>query len=144
MGPEPDHVRIARALAVAATRRDDDRDDEDEQDLLDALSPVGAAPTVDGPVADTAASGPVADPAERGTVADTAAPRPAEGSAPLLVHVVPGGDDPASWMRAGARAERIRTALAAESIARPLPPVRVVVRGPAPAADRRPDPQEDA
>lgn len=153
MGPEPDHVRIARALAVAATRRDDDRDDEDEQDLLVALSPAGAAPTVDGPVADPAApgpvadpaaAGPVADPAERGPVADTAAPGPAEGSAPLLVHVVPGGDDPASWMRAGARAERIRTALAAESIARPLPPVRVVVRGPAPAADRRPDPQEDA
>lgn len=87
----------------------------------DVRPPAGQEPVVTGPVS----TGPA------GTV---------------VVRVSPGADDGASWARAGARAERIRTALAAESIARPLPPVFVELTAPVPSpalrADRSPDHQE--
>lgn len=47
--------------------------------------------------------------------------------APGLIEVAPGGDAPQHWVEAGGLAERIRTALGAESIAAPLPPIEVRV-----------------
>lgn len=56
-----------------------------------------------------------------GAEGDGAPPRVRRGPGPLDVEVAPGDADPASWARAGMMVERLRTAVAAEAIARPLP-----------------------
>ncbi|MFC7376323.1 coenzyme F420-0:L-glutamate ligase [Brachybacterium sp. GCM10030267] len=52
------------------------------------------------------------------------------GGEPRRILVTPGGADPADWVAAGELAERVRTALGAEAIAAPLPPLTVVVTHP--------------
>lgn len=53
--------------------------------------------------------------------------------APDRIEVHPAGTEPAHWIAAGALAERIRTALGAESIASALPDIRIqIVQEPAP------------
>lgn len=47
--------------------------------------------------------------------------------APHRIEVRPGGTSPSAWAGAGVLTERIRTALGAESIQAPLPPVEVTV-----------------
>lgn len=62
--------------------------------------------------------------------AKTATPVPAATArlvSPGLIEVAAAADAPQHWAAAGALAERIRTALGAESIAAPLPPVEVRV-----------------
>lgn len=48
----------------------------------------------------------------------------------LRIRVVPQGSEERSWIAAGMVAERVRTALAAEDIARALPPIAVLIGGP--------------
>lgn len=82
-------------------------------------------------------------PDDRST-APTASGARAHLIAPDLVEVVPAGTGPQEWAQAGALAERILTALGAESIASPLPPieVRIVAPGSSPgsAPPRHPGP----
>lgn len=73
----------------------------------------------------------------RGDEGAADAAQPSVRREPGALHVVPAGDDPASWIAAGGLAERIRTALGAESLAAPLPPLAVLIDRPAPEEPRR-------
>lgn len=61
------------------------------------------------------------DGAAAGAEGAGAPPRVRRGPGALDIEVAPGDADPASWARAGMMVERLRTAVAAEAIARPLP-----------------------
>lgn len=61
-------------------------------------------------------------------------------TAPGMVEVVPAGESPQHWVEAGALAERVRTALGAECIAAPLPPVEVRVVPPDDSPGSAPSP----
>lgn len=109
MSPEPDEERIARALAVAAIPRDGAA----PLAARAHLSPVGPA----GAPAQHAAPAADASPVPAGVPASTSAPgtivvRPADGTAAALID-------------AATLAERVRTALGAETLAAPLPPLEV-------------------
>ncbi|MGY5765933.1 coenzyme F420-0:L-glutamate ligase [Brachybacterium sp. DNPG3] len=65
----------------------------------------------------------------RPDAADGRTPR-IERPAPDRIVIVPADAAPEDWAAAGALAERVRTALGAESIARPLPDIAVVVGAP--------------
>lgn len=66
-------------------------------------------------------AGTEAEHAAAGAEGAGAPPRVRRGPGALDVEVAPGDADPASWARAGMMVERLRTAVAAEAIARPLP-----------------------
>jgi coenzyme F420-0:L-glutamate ligase/coenzyme F420-1:gamma-L-glutamate ligase len=100
VAPEEDAVRIARAVTVA-----------------------NAA----GQVARAGADAEAAPEPDADADAPESAPH-AQVEAADLVVVTAGGEGPAALLEAGACAQRVRVALGAESIARELPPVRVLVR----------------
>lgn len=111
MSPEPDDERIERALDVARCERSD-------------------APDASGAADATAGSVDSAVPVDH-------LPARAHRRGDAIL-VEPPADTPAGWAAAGALAERIRTALGAEAIASPLPPLVVRVGAPAdPASQHR-------
>ena len=113
MSPEPADQRITRAIEVA---------------LIPRPTAAGAGPaTTDARPASRDATAALSPPAATARLVD-----------PDRIEVTPVADSPAHWMAAGALAERIRTALGAEEIAAPLPPVHLEITPPPPHPDEEP------
>lgn len=123
MSPEPAADRVRRALAVASLPRPGEAARRATARLVHAVRPQDALLEETG----------------EASAAPVTSPRTEPGS-PSHVLITPAGPEPEDWLAAGALAERIRTALGAESFGAPLPPLPVEI-------DSRPDhpdhPQEN-
>lgn len=134
MSPEPAQERLRRALEVAALPRPGATD----RRATARLAPPAGRGTAPPDRSDGRAGHP--PPRDASTTPGEPAPGEPDGprTAPVArIEVTPIGTEPADWIAAGELAERIRTALGAESIADPLPPAQIEITHPLTPEDPR-------
>nr|WP_245349231.1 coenzyme F420-0:L-glutamate ligase [Brachybacterium fresconis] len=134
MSPEPAAERLRRALEVAALPRPGTAARRATARLASPLG-RGAAHT-------DRSDGNAVPPPPGDASVPRGAPAPDGPDGPctppvVRIEVTPLGAGPADWIAAGELAERIRTALGAESIADPLPPVQIEITHPLTPEDPR-------
>ncbi|MCL6423956.1 coenzyme F420-0:L-glutamate ligase [Brachybacterium sp. JHP9] len=115
MDPEPEAIRIARALEIAALALP----------RLRARAALESCPA-EGPARGTGVDG---DRGDRGDRGDDRAGRDDRVGTRVRVLVHPASDAPRDWADAGALAERIRTALGAEALGAPLGAIPIAIVG---------------
>lgn len=120
MSVEPVAERVQRALAVAALPRPGEPIRTATARLLEPLRPqCPTHPDRSDGLPSTEAASPLRA-------------MPSEGVAPETARIVvtPAGTAPADWIAAGELAERLRTALGAEGLGEPLPPLSIEIAHP--------------
>ncbi|WP_304502157.1 coenzyme F420-0:L-glutamate ligase [Brachybacterium sp. FME24] len=127
MSLEPVAERVQRALAVASLPRPGDPIRAATARLLEPLpTPAPSPPDRSDGIPSTGAAGPL-----------PAMPPEKTASEAARIVVTPAGTEPADWIAAGELAERLRTALGAEGLGEPLPPLSVEIAHPESQEDPR-------